>query len=70
MVDMTGSIKKIMLWNESKIKLPVAGVVFIHTSKRNKPFLVSKVEGDLIYRVASDGIIAQWGTTEDWRDEI
>jgi hypothetical protein len=52
------------------IKSPVPGTVFVHGAKRDRPYIVTSVEGDEISRVDLEGTVAPWGTIEDWRDEI
>lgn len=57
-------------WIELKVPHPVAGMVFIHTTKPNRPLMVTAIMDDEIQRVDVDGITKPWGTLDDWREEV
>ena len=56
-------------WIELRVSPPCVGTVFVHTSKPDKPLMVTDVDEEEIQRVDVDGITKPWGTIEDWRDE-
>lgn len=57
-------------WIEFRVKPPVVGTVFIHTTKPEKPCIVQRIADEEIYRTDFDGRVGIWGSVEDWRDEV
>lgn len=57
-------------WFELNIPSPLRGVVFVHTEKKDRPLMITKVSDDeIIYRVDADGDVSVWGDVYSWRDE-
>lgn len=57
-------------WIELKVSSPSIGTVFIHTTKPERPLMITNIIDDEIQRVDIDGITKPWGTLDDWRDEF
>jgi len=57
-------------WIELKVPHPVAGMVFIHVTRPDRPLMITDILEDEIQRVDVAGVTAPWGSIEDWRDEV
>jgi hypothetical protein len=57
-------------WIELRVPPPVAGMVFIHVARPDRPLMITDILEDEIQRVDVAGVTAPWGSIEDWRDEV
>jgi len=56
-------------WIELRVSTPSVGTVFVHTTKPERPLMITGIMDDEIQRVDVDGITKPWGTIDDWREE-